>query len=147
MIKTPSFTSRNSLCYSFYGEEAIDNISIYVDEALFVLQREKVIPCSIFCYCLVEIETSPWECQTKLPELTALLKNRGIHLLHQNAWGLQNKQKNKFRKSSENLRRGLKYFLLQRPILARLTNTITYLEFRGMTLQIIEVQAFRRWCL
>lgn len=27
------------LYYSFYGEQAIDNISFYIDKALFVLQR------------------------------------------------------------------------------------------------------------
>ena len=64
------------------------NISFYVNKASFVLQREKVAslhPNAIFSILLLlsgDVEKYPGPCQRELPELTTLLKNRGMYLLH-----------------------------------------------------------------
>lgn len=91
-VKKPSFTTCSSVCYSVYGESDLEIESGYINETLFVIQREKTLKfhsnaiLHILLLLSGDIETCPGP--RELPELSKLLDQRGMHLVHQNVRGL-----------------------------------------------------------
>ena len=55
-IKTPSFVTNNSVCYSFHGEEINDNAATFIYESSYVLRKLKTVsfnPASLFEFLLL----------------------------------------------------------------------------------------------
>ena len=96
-VRKPSFLKANSVCYSFYSEESSDLHVTYTYESFYqVLSKKFVIPlnhskvsCQLLLLLSGDIELCPGpDGQRLIPELASLLKEKGMHIFHQNVRGL-----------------------------------------------------------
>ena len=92
-VKKPSFATASSCCYSFHGEVSVDEVNGFICESVYVYQRNHVVKfrpklaIQILLLLCGDIELCPGP-ERSIPELDRLLKQRGMHLFHQNVRGL-----------------------------------------------------------
>ena len=83
-IKRPSFVTNNSVCYCFHSEEVNDNAGTFIYESFCVFVNVKPVsfnPASLFKLLLLpsgDIEVCPGPTPREIPELDALLKEKGL---------------------------------------------------------------------
>ena len=99
-LKKPAFSSPSSVCYSFYGEEAIDLSQTYVCQSLWCFQQMngvqvgRKVDLQLLLLLSGDIEVCPGPENEHIlndnPELIHLVKQKGLKCFHLNVRSLWN---------------------------------------------------------